>query len=543
MTTPQVSFLSPIHHSQPHESKHHLLASYSQNQALTSPLPQQRTMMMQRSIRQHSTIESTNTNTPPYHHYQAKTSPSHHSPNGASSLNTPHNHHHHHSHYSNNTNTHVHTNPFSISSVSSSSSSSPLLQFEINQAVVRSSSSPNTYTPLLQPQHVVTESPTIEKLPNLNELMNGENHWPNRPLFEPQFTKSPPHLLPPHVSHMTSPPHYQPMINQHHEPSSSMPQNHNSCRSQHTSNSNESPILEGLERRVYMQEQEIRRLHNENAELKRELERLYSENSPRLGLDNSHSTSSNRSSRMAETSPTSVKQLACDGHVSASQINTKESKECSKKRKSCDTLTKQPPQSKKQVKSDIRNPQQHPTRLRNTGRRDATVGDLEKYTVTWKGEKYVLVNAFKNRTQILNYYVPLFENNFPDKVCKLVLCNDEYKTLSTQNPVTVEKKKHAWRVSVFTMDFYNFVKNFDKKNLKIINSSAGFIPNIYFEEPQPSSSTATPTTDDASSLGTNSSTQSTHPALVTTPTTSNTQLIDITTPRPIANINNKQPSQ
>ena len=116
-----------------------------------------------------------------------------------------------------------------------------------------------------------------------------------------------------------------------------------------------------------------------------------------------------------------------------------------------------------------------------SGKRDATVGETDKYKVTWKGETYVLVNAFRNRTQILNYYVPLYQNNFPEKTCKIVLCNEEYKQLSNENPHTVEKKKHAWRVSVFTMDFYNFVKNFDKSTLKIIHSSSGYIPNESFD--------------------------------------------------------------
>jgi len=95
-------------------------------------------------------------------------------------------------------------------------------------------------------------------------------------------------------------------------------------------------------------------------------------------------------------------------------------------------------------------------------RKEPAIGDIEEYKVSWQGETYVLVNAFKNRTQILNYFVPLYQNTYPDKPCKLVLCNDEYKQLSTQNPHTVEKKKHAWRVSVFTIDFYNFVKNYQK---------------------------------------------------------------------------------
>ncbi|KAG2387442.1 hypothetical protein C9374_001774 [Naegleria lovaniensis] len=452
------------------------------------------------------------------------------------------NHHHHeprHSslqqsmHPTNTMNTRVHTNHSSVTSATSPNTSSPLLQFE---NTVAKSSSP-TFRPLLQPQHVVADpclhalqSPAVEKLPNLNELMNGDR-WSSRPVYEPQFTNSSTHQLP----HVTSPPHYQ----------STQPHNHNSYRPQPNVNTNGSKMmLDDLERKLFMQEQEIRRLQNENMELRRELERLHGENSPRSSFEYSQSTASNNSPRVVETSPRPVKRSLSgneDGLVSNSNIL--DSEECSKKRKNCETMTKQPPQSKKQ-KNDIRKPQQHPTRIRNSGRRDATVGDLEKYTVTWKGEKYVLVNAFKNRTQILNYYVPLFENNFPEKTCKLVLCNDEYKSLSSENPITVEKKKHAWRVSVFTMDFYNFVKNFDKKNLKIINSSAGFVPNIYFEEPQPSTTTSTVVDHDASAADISSSSASSssqfsvniQPTLVATVAN---QDLD-TTPRPVANINTRQ---
>ncbi|KAG2387592.1 hypothetical protein C9374_001186 [Naegleria lovaniensis] len=96
--------------------------------------------------------------------------------------------------------------------------------------------------------------------------------------------------------------------------------------------------------------------------------------------------------------------------------------------------------------------------------RENQLSDLELFKVKWKGEEYVLVTAFKNRTQILNYYVPLYQSQFPDKPCKIVLSNEDYKQLSVENPSNVEKKKHAWRVSVFTIDFYNFVKNLQQKS-------------------------------------------------------------------------------
>ncbi|EFC38506.1 predicted protein [Naegleria gruberi] len=88
------------------------------------------------------------------------------------------------------------------------------------------------------------------------------------------------------------------------------------------------------------------------------------------------------------------------------------------------------------------------------------VGDLDDFSVKWKGKTYVLIDAFKNRTQILNYFVPLFQNKYPEKSCKLVLCNEDYKALFKENfNRSNSEKKHAWRVSIFTIEFYNFVKS------------------------------------------------------------------------------------
>ncbi|KAF0981733.1 hypothetical protein FDP41_012390 [Naegleria fowleri] len=103
--------------------------------------------------------------------------------------------------------------------------------------------------------------------------------------------------------------------------------------------------------------------------------------------------------------------------------------------------------------------------------RENQVSDLELFKVKWKGEEYVLVNAFKNRTQILNYYVPAYQSQYPDRPCKIVLSNEDYKQLSIENPSNVEKKKHAWRVSVFTIDFYNFVKNLQKSPSSSVNNN------------------------------------------------------------------------
>ncbi|EFC38510.1 predicted protein [Naegleria gruberi] len=88
------------------------------------------------------------------------------------------------------------------------------------------------------------------------------------------------------------------------------------------------------------------------------------------------------------------------------------------------------------------------------------LGGIEQFSVKWKGENYVLVDVFKNRTQIMNYFVPLYQSQFPDKNCKVVLSSEEYKQLFRENTHRSQsERKHAWRISIFTIDFYNFVKN------------------------------------------------------------------------------------
>ncbi|EFC38512.1 predicted protein [Naegleria gruberi] len=91
---------------------------------------------------------------------------------------------------------------------------------------------------------------------------------------------------------------------------------------------------------------------------------------------------------------------------------------------------------------------------------ESGVGDLNQYLVNWRGNQYVIINVFKNRDEIMNYYCPLYQTTFPNKEFKLVVQCDEYKKLFKENQhIKTSEKKQAWRISIFTIDFYNFVKN------------------------------------------------------------------------------------
>ena len=362
--------------------------------------------------------------------------------------------------------------------------------------------SPNSYSTNLQstPSVTVATSSSVhsmwssaqqqqEKLPNMKDIFGSPNST-----WSPSTSKQ---QLPSFMdeSKKSELPSYNNFNNQNSHSSS-------------TSTTHVSPInssehvatafMEELQQKLRHQDAIIKRLEKENIRLKNELDsfnRSINQYSSSGNSNNMKASSPKKRKIATDATAGTLEMKSQSSHSSISSDQYSNSNEDtsdalddeddadefedgtdgkSKKRKQPSNLVRS-----KKAKDEIK--KQKPSSSRSSGRRDATVGDLEKYTVTWKGETYVLVNAFKNRTQILNYYVPLYQNNFPEKTCKLVLCNDEYKVLSSENPNTVEKKKHAWRVSVFTMDFYNFVKNFDKRTLKIINSSSGFIPNVNFE--------------------------------------------------------------
>ncbi|EFC48632.1 predicted protein [Naegleria gruberi] len=96
----------------------------------------------------------------------------------------------------------------------------------------------------------------------------------------------------------------------------------------------------------------------------------------------------------------------------------------------------------------------------NSEEETSILDDLNNHTVTWKNETFVLIDAFKNRNKILNYFIPLYQSQFPNKKCKLVLSSEEYRKLFKENSHRSQsERKHAWRISIFTLDFYNFVKN------------------------------------------------------------------------------------
>lgn len=91
------------------------------------------------------------------------------------------------------------------------------------------------------------------------------------------------------------------------------------------------------------------------------------------------------------------------------------------------------------------------------------VKNLENYTVDWNGEQFVLIDAFSNKSDIVNYYYPLYQSNNPDKVSKMVLEREEYKKLFSTNPhVKESERKRAWRITIFSIEFYEFVKRQNK---------------------------------------------------------------------------------
>ncbi|EFC37255.1 predicted protein [Naegleria gruberi] len=87
--------------------------------------------------------------------------------------------------------------------------------------------------------------------------------------------------------------------------------------------------------------------------------------------------------------------------------------------------------------------------------------DPSQMVVNWGSKTYYLVGAFKaisSRTRVLVNFVPMFEKEFPEKECKLVLTSEEFKRLAKENPHLFKQSKHTWRVSLFSSDFYQYVK-------------------------------------------------------------------------------------
>ncbi|EFC42713.1 predicted protein [Naegleria gruberi] len=96
---------------------------------------------------------------------------------------------------------------------------------------------------------------------------------------------------------------------------------------------------------------------------------------------------------------------------------------------------------------------------------DIITGSLEEYKVEWESQNYVILNAFNNRDEIFNYYCPLFESKYPEKVYRLVLERDDYKKLFKENKhLSKFFKMHAWRISIFSIEFFHFVRK--SKNIK-----------------------------------------------------------------------------
>ncbi|EFC44197.1 predicted protein [Naegleria gruberi] len=310
------------------------------------------------------------------------------------------------------------------------------------------------------------------------------------------YSTQPPHTIQPsplqqqHVSRL-SPPHdphpLQPITHQQHlNQSSPPPQQQPMTQQQHI---NPQVIanrtIQDLERELDYQSRFIVELERQNSELRRELmhvrQQQQQQHVPSQTSSNGSSIvpagtarmmpirtkndpfeTANKKRNFADVQPTTVGGSAVTTYLTSS-VND------SKKRK---TSASSPSASSASNILDSNNNKE--ISIVDESVDKLNTANMHKYIVKWKGETYVLVSIFKNRTQILNYYVPLYQSQNPDKVCKIVLSNEDYKQLSNENPDTVEKKKHAWRVSVFSLDFYNFVKNFQKKNHQ--QKASSFIP-------------------------------------------------------------------
>ena len=93
--------------------------------------------------------------------------------------------------------------------------------------------------------------------------------------------------------------------------------------------------------------------------------------------------------------------------------------------------------------------------------RGVVTGNWEEFKVSWRSKEYVILNVFCNRDEVFNYFCPLFESQYPnEKSYRLVLEREDYRKLFKENK-NVEKfyRQHAWRISIFSIDFFHFVRN------------------------------------------------------------------------------------
>ncbi|EFC38513.1 predicted protein [Naegleria gruberi] len=92
-------------------------------------------------------------------------------------------------------------------------------------------------------------------------------------------------------------------------------------------------------------------------------------------------------------------------------------------------------------------------------KQDIVMSNVNDYSVVWNGATYVISNIFTNKDDVSHFYCPKFESFYPKKDYKLVVEKNEYRQLLSENPHIIPLfKKRAWRVSLFTMEFVNFVR-------------------------------------------------------------------------------------